>query len=213
MTNQVDLMTAGSDMELTAARIGFRLETLRIGAGMSADDLAARAGIDPAALQELEDGLRLPTLGTLYSIARALRVQPGDLLTETVAGRRSGVHLPITDDPGSSTAQVVVNGPEDPTRTYLYELRAGEGDHGSGRHPGEELLVVMAGDVVRTTEGGEEEVVHAGESRLIDTSVRHGVRATDEGPARFLVVSTDAPCDLAPLGAEPLDTAPLPVEH
>jgi transcriptional regulator with XRE-family HTH domain len=195
MTNEAVVVLADVDDELTAARIGFRLETLRIGAGLTAAELALQVGITPTALRELEDGLRLPSIGTLYNIARVYRIELGEMLPGPVSGVRAEMRLPMTDDPGSASALVVANGPQDPTRTYLFDLQPGEGGGISG-HPGEELLVVTEGQIIRTTEGSADELLTAGESRVIDTTVHHGFRATDAGPARFLLVATDAPCDL-----------------
>jgi transcriptional regulator with XRE-family HTH domain len=178
--------------DLASARIGARVHELRIARDWSSRELALRVGLSRPELSRLEDGERLPSIATLYRLAGALGVFPGDLLPPSRECPRIEVHLPITDDPDSSTARVIGGGPGNPTQIYLFDLRAGEGDSGFGTHRGEELLVVVEGDVIRSVAGGDEEIVHAGESRVIDTRVPHGVRAADSGPARFLLVCTDA---------------------
>lgn len=177
---------------ITAERIGGRVLSLRTGHGWSTRLLAERIGIAPTVVSAVEAGLRLPTISLLYRFANALDVAPGELLPGGGELPRVEVHLPIDDGPGSSTAQVIGGGPGNPTQTYLYDLEAGEGDGGFERHPGEELLVVMEGEVVCSVLGGEDVVVGAGGSRLIETHVPHGLRAGASGPARFLLVCTDA---------------------
>ena len=187
----------GDDVELpaynlTAARIGSRVRALREDHGWSPAAFALRVGLAPAVVQHLEAGRRLPTVAILYRLASALEVAPGELLPSPLDTPRVDVHLPILD--GSSTAQVVGGGPGNATQTYLYDMLAGETDGGFGSHPGDELLVVVEGEVVCSQLGQEDVVVTAGRSKVIDTRVPHGMRASDVGSARFLLVCTDA-CD------------------
>lgn len=179
-----------TDADLTARRIGARAETIREELGRSATETAFRIGIAPHVLSAVERGDRLPTLALLHRLARALEVPTGDLLPGRCERPRIDVHLPITDDPGSSTAQVVGGGPGDPTQTFLFELRAGEGDGGFDQHPGDELLIVTDGEVVVSERGRPDEVVRAGRSRRMDTSTHHAVRGGDSALARFLLICT-----------------------
>ncbi len=50
-------------------------------AGLTADELAARAGIAPSDLEAIERGERAPELETLVQIAAALGVSGAELLT------------------------------------------------------------------------------------------------------------------------------------
>ncbi|GAA2753427.1 XRE family transcriptional regulator [Amnibacterium kyonggiense] len=184
-------MTEG---DITAARIGARVGELREAHGSTVTDLALRVGVAPAVVHAIEGGLRLPTIGLLYRVAAGLDVAPGELLPSPLDRPRVDVHLPVLDGPDSTTAQVIGGGPGNPTQTYLFDLRAGEGDGGFGSHRGEELLVVVEGEVVASALGRPDELVRAGGSKVIDTGVPHAARASDAGPARFLLVCTDA-CD------------------
>jgi len=58
----------------------------RLAAGMKAVDLARAAGIDPRTLSALETGAaKNPTLNTLESIARVLRIPVARLLSDATA--------------------------------------------------------------------------------------------------------------------------------
>lgn len=184
-------MTEG---DITAARIGARVAELRNARGSSVDEFALRVGVAPAVVRDVERGRRLPTIELLYRVAAALEVAPGELLPSPLDRPRVDVHLPVMDGPDSTTAQVIGGGPGNPTQTYLFDLRPGEADGGFGSHRGEELLVVVEGEVVASALGRPDELVRAGGSKVIDTALPHAVRASDAGPARFLLVCTDA-CD------------------
>lgn len=51
-----------------------RLKQLRLDAGLSVEELAYDAGVDPSYIRYLQRGDRLPTLNTAYRIAGALGV-------------------------------------------------------------------------------------------------------------------------------------------
>jgi transcriptional regulator with XRE-family HTH domain len=192
MTMKTGTGFAVTDADITALRIGARVQSMRAERDWSTREFALRVGIAQPVVDAIEDGERLPTIELLYRLAAALLVAPGELLPAPEVRPRTEVHLPIMDGPDSATAQVIGGGPGNATQTYLFELAAGESDGGFGKHRGEELLVVMEGEVVCSVLERADEVVRAGQSRLIDTHIPHRVRAGDSGPARFLLVCTDA---------------------
>lgn len=66
--------------ELDRARAGQYVAARRGRLGLSQDDLAARAGIDPKTLRDLETGKRWPRAKTRTAIEDALDIETGDLL-------------------------------------------------------------------------------------------------------------------------------------
>lgn len=188
MTLEIPVIGCG----LTAERIGGRVLALRTGHGWSTRDLAERVGVARPVVSAVEEGTRLPTISLLYRLAKALQVAPGELLPGSGDRPRIDVILPTTDCPESPTAQVIGGGPGNPTQTYLFELPAGEDDGGFVGHPGDELVVVMEGEVVCSVLGRPDVVIGAGRSHVVDTASPHRLSASDAGPARFLLVCTDA---------------------
>jgi transcriptional regulator with XRE-family HTH domain len=59
----------------------------REAAGLSVSEAARRAGLHRLHWHQLETGLRDPTVKTIYKIAGALKMKPGDLLN--LAERRA----------------------------------------------------------------------------------------------------------------------------
>jgi transcriptional regulator with XRE-family HTH domain len=59
--------------------LGARIKELRKKAGLSQDELSEKIGIDGKYLSRIEVGKRYPSLGTLESIADALRVEMREL--------------------------------------------------------------------------------------------------------------------------------------
>lgn len=69
------------DQKKTLMReVGTRIRYFRHAKGLSQEDLALRANINPAYLGQLERGLKCPTVDTLYKISCALSVPLTELL-------------------------------------------------------------------------------------------------------------------------------------
>ncbi|WP_158590065.1 helix-turn-helix domain-containing protein [Amnibacterium setariae] len=192
MNSRAGLRAVLTEREITTARIGAQVRSLRVEREWSVTDFALRVGVAPHVVAGIEDGSRLPTVELLYRLAGALPVAAGDLLPGADLRPRAEVLLPLSDAPGAPVVQVIGGGPGNPTQTYLFDLAAGESDGGFSRHPGEELLVVMEGEVVCSILDGPDVRVRAGRSHAVRTDVPHAMRASDAGPARFLLVCTDA---------------------
>jgi transcriptional regulator with XRE-family HTH domain len=175
-----------------AAAIGARVHALRSERGLSMRDLAGQAGVSQPFVSKLESGRQLPSVPTVYALAAALGTTPGALLAPAGADAASDVHLPLTDGDGASSVRVI-GAPGGAAQLYLFDLAAGEGDGGFVRHAGEELLVVLDGVAISSEEGRPDVEVREGDSRTVDTSVPHGLRASASGRTRVLLVCTEPP--------------------
>lgn len=60
--------------------IGKRLAELREQAGLSQEDLGVRAGLHGMSISKIERGVVQPKLATVNALARALGLEPGELL-------------------------------------------------------------------------------------------------------------------------------------
>ncbi|MFV8381804.1 helix-turn-helix domain-containing protein [Corynebacterium hindlerae] len=80
-----------------AASIGAAVKRLRGQRGMSATDLARRAGVSKATLSQLESGTGNPTVSTLDSLAVTLGVPLGDLIERNDVGQDT--YVPARDFP------------------------------------------------------------------------------------------------------------------
>jgi transcriptional regulator with XRE-family HTH domain len=61
---------------------GERMRAVREGRKMTQGDVARSADIYTSHVSDIERGRKQPTIGTLYRLARALRVHPADLLDD-----------------------------------------------------------------------------------------------------------------------------------
>lgn len=80
MTPGEDPALSGPERGRLAAAFGQRLRTAREKAGISRTRLAAAAGLDRSAMGLLERGARQPRLDTIVALARALGVDPAELV-------------------------------------------------------------------------------------------------------------------------------------
>src|SRR5947209_20288810 len=97
-------------MDDLARLVGQRLRAARRERGVAVGALAAAAGVGKGSLSEIENGIRNPTLSTLYAVAGALGVPLATLIADQVGARVAspGVEarlLDVTCD-GGQTVEV-----------------------------------------------------------------------------------------------------------
>jgi transcriptional regulator with XRE-family HTH domain len=161
-----------------ASGLGPRIRTLRLQRRLTLQEVAAKAGVTPSALSQIERNHSNPTLSTLKAIAAALSTTIGHLFPAPTASNR-----------------VVVRARErkrlSPRRGITYELLtpdlagqiefilsvyapgASTGDEAFA-YPGEQCGVVLAG-VAEVTLQDTVHRLHAGDSIRFDCSVPHRI--------------------------------------
>ena len=179
----------------TVTRFGERIRTLRHAANLSQAELAQRAGLAPSSVSKIETGQMSPTYDVLLRLAKGLSIDLSDLLATrgTMA------------TPSAVLARLAVSrageGPMQAAGVYTYfPLATGlrrklmdptlvrlETDdiHNFGsliRHPGEEFVYVIEGEVELHTEHYEPVRLEKGDSCYYDATMGHAfVRATSAG--------------------------------
>ena len=166
--------------------VGDRLRAARRGRGLSLGALAEAARVGKGSLSEIENGVRNPTLGTLYALAGALGVPLATLIADRpgvrvaspgIEARRRAVSRDAGDDAGHDRGQTV----------EVYRLRIDPGHiHRSPAHgPGvSEHLLVTSGRA-RAGRRGEE---------------------TETGPGQVAQWVSDVPHTYAALGPDPVES-------
>ncbi len=173
--------------------MGERLRAARRDRGLSVSALAGSAGVGKGSLSEIENGIRNPTLSTLYAVAGALGVPLATLIADQAGALVSspGVEvrlLDVTHD-GGQTVEV-------------YRLRIEPGvHHRSVAHgPGvvEHILVTAGRALVGRL--GEETEIGAGSGAQWVSDVPHAYTALGTSPLESVLVirppgstSVDAP--------------------
>ena len=164
-----------------ARLVGERLRAARRERGLSVGALAAAAGVGKGSLSEIENGIRNPTLSTLYAVAGALGVPLATLLTDQVGARVTspGVEarlLDVTHDDGQTVE--------------VYRLRIEPGVcHRSVAHgPGVvEHMLVTAGRALAGRLGEETEIGTGSTARWV-SDVVHTYTALGAGPVESVLV-------------------------
>jgi len=70
------------EVEALKLKVGERIRNLRLEMNINQDDFARKANIHRAHVGKLENGEVDPTLGTLYKVAKALKVDVGRLVAK-----------------------------------------------------------------------------------------------------------------------------------
>jgi transcriptional regulator with XRE-family HTH domain len=168
-----------------AGQVGAAVRALRTGRGWSMRELARRAGVSQPFITKLERGDMLPSIATLYDLAHALGVSPSHLLPDV-----PGAGLAMPDAPGGYTTRLLAGGADRALHVYELLIPPGNGDAEPFEHPGEEVAVVLKGQV-HCLQGGRRTEVAAGGSLTLDPSVPHRWRNDGALPARVLLVCDD----------------------
>ena len=164
-----------------ARLVGERLRAARQERGLSVGALAEAAHIGKGSLSEIENGVRNPTLGTLYALAGALGVPLATLIAD-----RSGAMIA---SPGIEVRLLDVS--HDGGQTVeVYRLRVEPGVvHRSPAHgPGviEHILVITGR--VRAGRVGEETEIGAGRAAQWVSDRTHTYAALGDAPAESVVI-------------------------
>jgi transcriptional regulator with XRE-family HTH domain len=133
------------DLRLTVAQNIARLRRAR---GLSAGELARRAGVGKATLSRIEAGTHNPTIETLHAITTALQVPLGAPLHDTSAPE---VHSDGID------AELVthLDDPEGTTELYRVTIAAGQTPHPAASSPSlRKTITVFTGTLTITSLAG-----------------------------------------------------------
>ena len=167
--------------------VGERLRTARHERGWALGTLAAAASIGKGTLSEIENGLRNPTLSTLYALAGALGVPLAVLLAGRVGVRIAspGVEAELLDLEESADQTVEV---------YRLLLEPGAHHRSVAHGPGvvEHLLITRGR--ARVGRVGEESEIGVGEAAGWVSDTEHGYAAVGaEAVASILVIRSPGP--------------------
>jgi transcriptional regulator with XRE-family HTH domain len=179
------------DSEEVDRRVARRLHTLRRERGVTLGALAAQTGFSAAHLSRLEKGERQPSIAALLQLARVYGVPVSMLVDEHYNGSYHVVRSADASTHDSHEGKyTVLSGPRAGLAVVQLELRAGQHSD-KARHPGEEWLHVLAGEVTLTL--GEEQLsLREADSVHFDSSVTHQLATAKRRSATVIIASTSA---------------------
>lgn len=168
------------DVDLTA-QIGQRLREMRMVRGRTVREQARLLQISPSRLSELERGIAGISLQRLHSVAHSLGVSVADLLPDDASAVESRpLEIVAADDIASGTIQrapgvhyaLVESGRQHTLQPYRATFDAGAVAPDPIRHPGEEFVYVLFGEV-RLHLGDDQHVIGAGSFARFDSGIPH----------------------------------------
>lgn len=105
-------------MEDIRTRVGKRVASLRKAAGLTQDDLAAKANVGRAFLSEVERGLKTPSLETLERLGAALRTNVTSFIAEPEAHVRNRPPRSAAEELGVHIATLAQEAPPDELKRF-----------------------------------------------------------------------------------------------
>ena len=184
-------------MDDLARLVGERLRAARQEHGLSLGALAEAAHVGKGSLSEIENGVRNPTLGTLYALAGALGVPLATLIADRPGVRVAspGIEARLLDvshdggpDPGPGPGAGLGAGGGQTVEVYRLRLEPGLRHRSPGHGPGVlEHLFVTSGQA-RVGRLGEEAEIGAGQAAQWISDVTHSYAALGVDPVEAVLV-------------------------
>lgn len=186
------------DERALAARTGATIRSLRVGSQQSMRDVAAKAGISQPFLSQIERGLSMPSMVTVYRLAEALGVDPGDLLPSSagariaVVRRGEGRLLPVADRPDAAHGRVLVDSRDSGPQIIEYRIERDQYLGGWYATSGMITVFLIAGTLDIDVEGAGTFRLVAGDLIVLPAPVRHRWLLVDGAPADALLIRESA---------------------
>ncbi|ARE41354.1 Transcriptional regulator, MerR family [Rhodovulum sp. P5] len=180
--------------------IGRQVRDLRKRQRMTGADLAAQTGLSVGMLSKIENGLISPSLGTISSLAHALRVplvqlfsgyeeergcmlvKAGEGVEIDRAGTRAGHQYHLLGHIGSNASGVVVE-------PYMITLENETDQFPTFQHEGIEMLYMLEGEM-GYRHGDQLYRMEVGDTLLFDSDAPHGPEELASLPIRYLSIIT-----------------------
>lgn len=179
--------------------IGRRLRSYREKAGLSMRELAQRVEVSQPFLSQIENGVSSPSMSTVYRLASALGVVPGDLLPAaaaaqvTVVRASEGSFLPVTDRPDAAVGRIMVSESSRALEVIEYHIEPGQYLEEWFESDGETALYLIAGtldvelDGIGTFRLGARDLIHH------PSAVRHRWLLVDDQPVDLVLTIARTP--------------------
>lgn len=187
------------DRPVAVSALGVRLRGLRGERGWTLEQLSRTSGLARSTLSKIENGLLSPTYDALLKLAEGFELDVAELFVAPSAHMGSGRRS--INRAGEGRTHL--------TPWYAHELLCSELAHkqmmpfvstvharadtaGSdwSRHPGEEFVYVLSGEIELHTEFYHPERLATGDSFYLDSRMGHRVISVSLDDARVLWVST-----------------------
>ena len=172
-------------------KLGERIRTYRERLGMTVGVLSQQSGVDNGVIAAIESGDVYPVLGVMIKLSRALGQRLGTFMDDQYrpdpiimrAGERASDRISHrAGGAGGFEYFPLSSGKTDRHMEPFYIEIAGNANAQLSTHEGEELIIVITGEV-ELMYGGERHLLQAGDSAHYNSVVPHIVKSVGDSPA------------------------------
>ena len=171
-----------------AVPVGKKIKKERLKKKISLHRVANETGFSIDDLKQIESGKKIPPVGTLLQIARALEIDSGFFLREQETGlkRRIKAYTKRTENYAYTT---LTPGAENKhLKAFKVFIESMQDHKGVGyQHEGEEFVYVLAGEI-EIIVGDHVNKLNAGESLHFNSGIRHKLKNIGKEKAELLVI-------------------------
>ncbi|MCC4908557.1 helix-turn-helix transcriptional regulator [Microbacterium sp. cx-59] len=174
--------------------LGRAIREARAAKKLSMRALATASDISQPFLSQIESGQTMPSLVTLYRLAKALELSPSALLPTLeepelvhVSRHDEGVWVPIADNPDSATTRVLSSGTARHATVQEYIVEPGQYMGDWFQSDGELTVYVIEGAINVDIEGHGTWTLAAGDAIAHPGAIRNRWSVHGEGRARMLL--------------------------
>lgn len=178
--------------------VGAEIRRLREAAGLSTRELAAAAEMSQPFLSQIERGVSTPSMASVYRLARALGVRPGDLLPSvradevTVVRAGEGRRIPVADHPAAAVGRALLLRDVSALEIVEYVVDADEYIAEWFDSPGECALYLVSGALEVDILGAGTYRLAAGDFMHFPAGTRDRWRHVGTEPAKILFTASVA---------------------
>ena len=168
--------------------VGKKIRKERLKKKMSLDRVANETGFSIDYLKEIEAGKKIPPVGTLLQLAKALEIDSGFFLREQESSLRSRIRAYTKRTENYAYTTLTPGAESKHLKAFKVTIDAMQDHKGVGyQHEGEEFVYVLSGKIELTV-GDHVNVLDVGESLHFNSGIRHKLRNVGKEKAELLVV-------------------------
>lgn len=168
--------------------IGKKIKKERLGKKMTLDLVANETGLSIDDLKKIEAGKKIPPVGTLLQIARALEIDSGFFLKEQETSLRSRIKAYTQRTENYAYTTLTPGAENKHLKAFKVIVDGMQDHHGVGyQHDGEEFVYVLSGKL-EVIVGDHVNTLKQGDSLHFNSGIRHKLKNIGKEKAELIVV-------------------------
>ncbi|MFO7750023.1 MAG: XRE family transcriptional regulator [Desulfobacteraceae bacterium] len=172
----------------TLGPIGKKIKKVRLDKKLTLDFLANETGLAKAFIKRVESGEKIPSVGNLLQIARALGIDSNFFLKEHESSSRERAEAYTKRTDNYAYTPLTPGAENKHLKAFRIVVEAGQTHDGVGfQHEGEEFVYVLNGHV-QIQVGDNTNDLGPGESLHFNSGIKHDLKNTGDEDAELVVV-------------------------